>query len=213
MIQRLMADIEGLSPEQTSKLHEMLRGYADVISQNDGDLGKTNLVKHRIDTQGANPIRQPVRRLPIQQRKEVQGMLHDMLKKGVIEHSHSPWASPIVFVKKRDGSHRFCIDFRQVNAVTKKDAQPLPCIDDTLDVLAGSSWFSTLDLASGYWQVGMEECDREKTAFATPFGLFQFKVMPFGLCNAPATFQRLMELVLSGVHWSVRLVYLHDNHF
>ena len=210
MIQRLMADIEGLSPEQTSKLHEMLRGYADVISQNDGDLGKTNLVKHRIDTQGANPIRQPVRRLPIQQRKEVQGMLHDMLKKGVIEHSHSPWASPIVLVKKRDGSHRFCIDFRRVNAVTKKDAQPLPRIDDTLDVLAGSSWFSTLDLASGYWQVGMEECDREKTAFATPFGLFQFKVMPFGLCNAPATLQRLMELVLSGVHWSVCLVYLDD---
>ena len=119
-MQRLMEDIEGLLPEQMSELHKMLEGYADVISQSDGDLGKTNLVKHRIDTQGANPIRQPVRRLPMQQRKEVQGMLQDMLKKGVIEHSHSPWASPIVLVKNRDGSHRFCIDFRHVNAVTKK---------------------------------------------------------------------------------------------
>ena len=175
MIQRLMADIEGLSPEQTSKLHKMLVGYADVISQNDGDLGKTNLVKHRIDTQRANPIRQPVRRLPMQQKKEVQGMLHDMLHKGVIENSHSPWASPIVLVKKRDGSHRFCIDFRHVNAVTKKDAQPLPRIDDTLDVLAGSSWFTTLDLASGYWQVGVEEGDKEKLHLQHHLACFNLK--------------------------------------
>ena len=108
------------------------------------------------------------------------------LKRGVIEHSHSPWASPIVLVKK--------------SAVTKKDVQPLPRIDDTLDVLAGSSWFSAHDLESGYWQVGVEECDKNKTAFATPFGLFQFKVMPFGLCNAPTTFQRLMELFTDSIH-------------
>ena len=133
-----------------------------------------------------------------------------MLKKKVIEPSQSPWCSPIVLVKKKDGSTRFCVDFRQVNAVTRKDAQPLPRIDDTLDVLGSAKWFSSLDLASGYWQVEVCPEDWEKTAFVTPYGLFQFRVMPFGLINAPATFQRLMEEVLSGLHWTTWLVYLDD---
>ena len=137
-------------------------------------------------------------------------MMDDMLNQDVIEPAHGPWSSPIVLVKKKDGSSRFCIDFRRLNSVTRKDAHPLPRIDDTLDALAGAQWFSTIDLASGYWQVEMEDRDREKTAFVTPFGLYQFKVMPFGLCNAPSTFQRLMELVLAGLHWSTCLVYLDD---
>ena len=133
-----------------------------------------------------------------------------MLSKKVIRPSCSPWASPIVLVPKKDGSVRFCIDYRKVNGVTRRDAYPLPRIDDTLDTLAGAKWFGTLDMVSGYWQVEVAEEDKEKTAFCTPDGLFEFNVLPFGLCNGPATFQRLMDLVLSGLQWSSCLVYLDD---
>ena len=140
----------------------------------------------------------------------MQRLLDDMLKKNVIQPSTSPWASPIVLVRKKDGSMRFCVDYRKVNAVTRKDAYPLPRVDDTLDTLSGSRWFTTLDLISGYWQVEVNPEDTEKTAFCTPEGLFEFKVMPFGLCNAPATFQRLMDAVLAGLQWNSCLVYLDD---
>ena len=121
-----------------------------------------------------------------------------MLRNGIVEHSRSPCASPIVLVRKKDDSTRFCVNYRKVNEVTNKDAYPLPRINATLDTLAGSQWFSTLDLLSGYWQVQIQESDRPKTAFCTPNGLYQFRVMLFGLCNAPGTLQRLMDLVLSG---------------
>ncbi len=133
-------------------------------------------------------------------------MLDDMLKQGIIKQASGPWSSPVVLVPKKDGTTRFCVDYRRVNNLTKKDAHPLPRIDETLDALTGAKWFSTIDLVSGYWQVEVEPSDREKTAFATPFGLHQFRVMPFGLTNAPSTFQRLMELVLAGLNWSVCLV-------
>ena len=132
-----------------------------------------------------------------------------MLTQGIVEPAEGPWASSIVLVRKTDGT-RFCVDFRKVNEVTKKDAQPLPRIDDTINTLHGAKWFSILDLASGYWKVEVEPSDKEKTAFTTPFGLFQFCVMPFGLCNAPGTFQHLMERVLAGLHWTSCLVYIND---
>ena len=110
-----------------------------------------------------------------------------MLRQGVIQPSKSPWASPVVLVAKKDGSTQFCIDYRKLNAVTKMDVYPLPRIDDTLDLLANNLYFSTLDLASGYWHVQMDGTSQEKTAFTTHAGLYEFKVMPFGLCNAPAT--------------------------
>ena len=148
--------------------------------------------------------------MPTFQKDEARKLVKEMLDKDVIQPSESPWASPVVLVRKKDGSTRFCVDYRRVNAVTRKDAYPLPQVDETLDTLAGSKWFSTLDLISGYWQVEVSPEDQEKTAFTTPSGLFEFKVMPFGLCNAPATFQRLMDMVLAGMQWKSCLVYLDD---
>ena len=133
-----------------------------------------------------------------------------MLQHGVIQPSTSPWAAPIVLVKKKYCTTRFCIDYRKLNDVTRKEAYPLPHIDETLDALAGAKVFTTLDLASGYWQVEVDVADRERTAFTTSHGLFEFQVMPFGLCNAPGTFQRLMEFVLAGLQWQTCLVYLDD---
>ncbi len=126
-----------------------------------------------------------------------------MLDRGVIEPCQTSWASPVVLVTKKDGTTRFCVDYRKLNDITKKDAYPLPWIDDTLDALHGSTYFSTLDLYSGYWQVEMDQQDIDKTAFVTRQGLFRFTVMPFGLCNAPTTFERLMEVILRDVSWKV----------
>ncbi len=133
-----------------------------------------------------------------------------MLDRGVIEPCQSSWASPVVLVTKKDGTTCFCVDYRKLNDVTKKDAYPLPRIDETLDALRGSMYFSTLDLYSGYWQVEMDHRDIDKTAFVTRQGLFRFTVMPFGLCNAPGTFERVMELVLKDLKWKICLIYLDD---
>lgn len=152
----------------------------------------------------------PARRVPISKREEVEELIKDMSERGVIERSNSPWAAPIVLVKKKDGSSRFCVDYRGLNEVTKKDSYPLPRIDDLFSTLAGSKWFSTMDLQSGYWQVEMDCQDKEKTAFTNGSGLWQFNVMPFGLCNAPATFERVMDEVFQELSWRTALIYLDD---
>ena len=175
----------------------------------DSDLGRTSVLRHKIDTGDAAPIHQTACRLPFHLRELVHNMIEGMLDQGIVEPAEGAWSSPIVLAKK-DGSYRFCVDFCRVNDVTKKDVHPIPRIDDALDSLAGTKLFSVLDLASGYWQVELDPADKEKTAFATPFGLHQFRVMPFGLTNAPSTFQRLMSLVLSGLCWKMCLVYLDD---
>ena len=133
-----------------------------------------------------------------------------MMAQGMIQNSNSPWASPVVLIKKKDGNHRFCVDYRRLNAINKMDAFPLPRVDDTLDMLSQTRYFSMLDLAARYWQVKMDMDSQEKTAFNTCSGHYEFCVMPFGLCNGPSTFQRLMESVLMGLSRSSCMVYLDD---
>ena len=143
--------------------------------------------------------------------REVIGkMVREMQDRGIVQPSVSPWASPVVLVPKKDGSLRFCVDYRRLNALTKKDVYPLPRVDDIVDTLGDARYFTTLDLASGYWQVELDNDARPKTAFTTHQGLFEFVRMPFGLCNAPATFQRAMQTVLSGLEWQNCFVYIDD---
>ena len=178
-----------LNQGEKEQLYALLLDYSDIFAQSSDDFGRTGRIQHRIDTGDSQPIRQQTRRMPTFRKDEARRLVKEMLDKDVIQPSESPWASPVVLVKKKDGSTRFCVDYRRVNAVTRKDAYPLPRVDETLETLAGSKWFSTLDLISGYWQVEVSPKDREKTAFTTPSGLFEFKVMPFGLCNAPPHFR------------------------
>ena len=199
-----------LQEDEKMAMFQLLLAYSDVFSSSDSDLGRTSAVYHKIITTSTLPIRQPIRQIPPFKREKVQQLLSEMQEKDIIQRSNSPWASSIVLVTKKDGTTRFCADYRKLNEVTRKDAYPLPRIDMTLDTLAGSQWFSTLDLVSGYWQVEVAKEDQSKTVFCTTEGLFKFKVMPFGLCNAPATFQCLIDLVLAGLHWDHCLFYLDD---
>ena len=133
-----------------------------------------------------------------------------MLAGRVIVPSKSPWISPIVLTLKKDGSSRLCIDYRKLNEVTVRDAYPIPRIDDTLDALQHAHFISTLDLRSDYWQVEIDDASKSLTAFVTHRELFKCTVIPFGLANAPTTFQRLMDIVLVGLKWQWCLVYLDD---
>jgi len=208
---RCMFPTEGvLSADELRALEDLVMEYEDIFVEPDGSPGFTDLIAHKIDTGDAKPIKQNYYRRSMKERAYVDAELEKMLANGVIRPSKSPWGAPVVLVRKKTGELRFCIDFRRLNEVTKKDAYPLPRIDECLDALEGSTYFSTLDLASGYWQVAMDPQDAEKTAFVTHRGLYQWTVMPFGLCNAPATFCRLMEMVLADIVWSQCLVYLDD---
>ena len=192
------------------KLKELLIEFADVFSQHDLDIGCYERIKHTIDTKDARPIRQRMRRTPFNFQAEEEKHLNKLLNIGVIEPSSSDWATAPVLIRKKDGSVRYAIDYRALNNVTVKDAFPLPLIEDCFDSLEGVKYFSGLDMASGYYQLEVAECDKPKTAFITRYGLFQHTRMGFGLCNAPATFQRAMQTVLKGLNWKEVLAYLDD---
>ena len=181
-----------------------------VTWMNPDIVGRAIRGEHRINTQDAQPIALPLRRIAWIEKDKIKQEIDKMRQQGIIEDSESPWCSPPVLVRKKDGSVRFCIDYRRLNEVTVPDKYPLPRIDDVLDALSQGHYFSVIDLKSGYWQIPMHKSDAEKTAFRTYEGLYQFTVMPFGLRNAPATFQRLMDTVLSGLKWKGLLVYMDD---
>ena len=184
-----------LSPIQHEGLTELMKGFPGLLS----DLpGRTKVVEHHIYVPGVAPIHQKPYRVPYSQREVVRQEIQRMLDSGVITTSVSLWASPIVLVTKKDGTVRFCVDYRKVNQVAKFDAYPMPRVEEVFESIGPANFITTLDLAKGYWQILMAKDSREVTAFNTPYGLFEFVVMPFGLHTAPATFQRLMNELLRG---------------
>ena len=176
-----------------------------------GELGKIGATKHRIELKpDARPIYQAPYRAGPSAREKEKTEIDRMLRAGVIEPATAEWACPVVFVPKKDGTMRFCVDYRRLNAVTVRDSYPLPRMDECIDSLGDATVFTTLDCNSGYWQVEVAEEDRDKTTFASHCGLYRFIRMPFGLKNAPATFQRAVDIILSRVKWETALVYLDD---
>ena len=199
-----------LTQQQYGQLVSLLNKYQSLWSTQEMPLQQTDAAEHTIETGTAKPIAQHPRPTGPNQKKEIEKQIQEMLQDEVIRESRSPWSSPIVLVKKKDGSVRFCVDYRKLNEVTTRDHYPLPRTEDILDTLGRSKFFTTLDLRSGYWQVPVKEEDKKKTAFVSYAGLYEYNVMPFGLTNAPATFQRLMDAVLAGLRWQTCLVYLDD---
>ena len=171
--------------------------------------GFTTVVEHSIHLKDTTPVRQRMYRVPERLLSSLRTEVEEMLAMGVIERSSSEWSNPVVLVPKKDGTMRFCIDFRRVNAQSHFDAYPMPRLEDLIERLGKASFITTLDLCKGYWQVPLTKEARPCTAFRTPQGLFQFVVMPFGLQGAPASFQRLMDIVLAGTD-SFAAAYLDD---
>lgn len=171
--------------------------------------GKTDLVQHHIYLKEVKPIRQPAYRVPERLLPTMKQELEMMQKLEVIEPSVSEWNNPIVLVPKKDGSLRFCLDFRKLNSVSKFDPYPMPRVDDLIEKLGSARYLTTLDLCKGYWQVPLSPDSKEFTAFKTPFGHYQFRVLPFGLHGAPATFQRMIDQILRGTE-GYAAAYLDD---
>ena len=201
-----------LNNDEQSRLEQLLIEYQDQFSKDSHDLGRCTLLEHHINiVPGTRPIKQQPYRLPLAKRREAEAEIAAMAERDIIEPSTSPWSSPAIIVPKKNGGIRFCIDYRRLNKVTIPDSMPLPRCDDSLDALGGSKWFSTLDLRSGFFQIGLDKESRPLTAFCIPgSGLWQFKVVPFGSMTSPACFERVMERVFSGLTFVTLLIYLDD---
>ncbi|XP_071142173.1 uncharacterized protein [Mytilus edulis] len=211
----IMKDIklpmDDLTDDDYERGKELIHRYQDIFFKGDDDIGHTSAVRHRIDLIDNVPFKQRHRRIPPSMLEEVRNHLQQLLSAGVIRRSHSPWSSNVVLVRKKDGKLRMCVDYRQLNLKTIKDLYALPRIEEILDSLGGNTYFTVLDMKSGYHQVEIEEEHKQRTAFTVgPLGFFEFNRLPFGLSNAPATYQRLMEECLGDLHTRICYIYLDD---
>ena len=208
-----LSGLEAWPQEQAEKARSLLKEYHDIFSLEKCDMGHTNTTKHKIVLKDPDtpPFKERFCRIPPPQLNEVREHLKLMLDAGVIQPSNSPWCNAVVLVRKKDGSLRFCIDFRKLNSLTVKDSHPLPRICETLESLTGAAHYSTFNMNSGFWEVPMDKESKQYTAFTLgSMGLYECESMPFGLCNAPPTFQRLMQNCSGELNLTYCLIYLDD---
>jgi transposase InsO family protein len=203
-------EFKTLPISERKKLKQMLKEYVDIFSCSKNDIGRTNVVEHNIETGAVPPIACRRGRIPLGLEGKVDEMIKDFEEKGIIQPSKSPWNAPLVVVPKKDGNIRITVDYRQLNSITKRPIFPIPDTTELMDSLSGSVYFSTLDFRSGYYNIPMNKCDIEKTAFSTQRNHYEFLRMPMGLSTAPATFQRLMHTVFREENWQKCLIYLDD---
>ena len=199
-----------LNAKQLKQIRHIISKHRDLFGDDPKKPKQTQLMEHRIITEGALPVKQKVRRIPAAWEDEVNTQVTEMLKNDIIRPSVSPWNSPLLLVQKKDNSMRFVCDFRGLNNVTKKDTYPLPHVRDVLDKMHGAMYWSTLDAASAYWSLPLSEEDKEKTAFSITRGKYEFNVTPYGLSNAGAFYQRMIDMCLAGLPANRVLAYMDD---
>ncbi len=209
LLSKLHIADDSLTPERRQVLEHILLDHDDIFSRGDTDIGHTTAVRHRIELTDNIPFKQRYRRIPPSMFDEVRSHLQQLLDAGILRRSHSPWASNMVLVRKKDGSLRVCVDYRMLNQRTVKDAYALPRVEEILDCLSGNKYFTVLDAKSGYHQVELEEQHKQRSAFtAGPLGFYEFNRLPFGHCNSSATYQRLMEQCLGDLHLNICLIFI-----
>ena len=199
------------SPKLAAKGIRLLLEYQDIFSLEPHEIGFTDIMEHDIELLDHEPFKERFHRIAPPLVEEVRQHIQEMLDGGAIHPSQSPWCNAVVLVRKKDGCLRFCIDFWRLSAKTKKDSYPLPRMQETMESMVGTWYFSCMNLKSGFWQVKMSEKARQYTAFTVgSMGVYEFLCMPYGLCNAPAMFQRLMQNCLGKLNLNYALIYLDD---
>ena len=204
-------DVSNVPEENRAELRQLLQRYSHIFAENSYEIEKTSLIEHEIDTEGRGPIRQRSYRTPLKLQDELKRHLNEMIKHGIIQESRSPWAAPVLLVKKTNTTEtRFVTDYRSLNKITKHDCFPLPNCNWICDQLGGKKIFSTIDLASGFFQIPMRKDSIEKTAFICEQGLFEYLSCPMGLRNSPSTMARLLMNWFKDLIGKSVLVYMDD---